>query len=519
MFYSTQVKSIVAGGIIDMQGRYLKAVGRIPARVGDRVYTDGNVIFGDVKPKGSSLIVGEASGIPILSGNLRGYVSTRGKYKSYRIAGNEWIVNSDKVFAHDTDASNIIDAEIDADGNVYTVEKISPPLDYTPDDVLFYFWWRDTEDSSATLYKGYTDSILFTMADIEGKGIPDLNAHRVHAYWSVGEPEYERNDDTVVRDCTLLIRKNDEEIQRLTLSSLAKTTEDVVSGLISVDIPRHPHEDHIKSRASLFNFKILPDGSWQAVIELEVGAERNFHPHINDYPDLAARKQSSLAVHCLTFFKISSDGLITNLTEFLDFMPLLLVDTDYLHVDYFADTSSYNTHPPPAFPYTRVKSFAPTYVPADRTKLISINTVWDSSFMRNAPDYDEIQFNHSNEIFLSVQDGYLARLTFDSNYEPPSSTSRFYNPVQFWTFDSVIDKDGSKILEDFSSDKTCPFFWNMSLVPLKNATFLFGIRQDEEHEIDGALYKINKDGNIEQVGSGLKNFRMRELKQINKSMK
>ena len=57
----------------------------------------------------------------------------------------------------------------------------------------------------------------------------------------------------------------------------------------------------------------------------------------------------------------------------------------------------------------------------------------------------------------------------------------------------------------------------MSIVPLKNGKFLFGIRKDEEHEIDGALYKVDRDGTVEQVGNGLKNFRLRELKKISKS--
>ena len=79
----------------------------------------GNVIFGNVPPRSSvTNIVLEASGIPVLCSNLRGYFTKRGVFKSYPIAGELWIVNSTKVFAHDLsyDSNEIIDTFISQSG-------------------------------------------------------------------------------------------------------------------------------------------------------------------------------------------------------------------------------------------------------------------------------------------------------------------------------------------------------------------------------------------------------------------
>ena len=60
---------------------------------------------------------------------------------------------------------------------------------------------------------------------------------------------------------------------------------------------------------------------------------------------------------------------------------------------------------------------------------------------------------------------------------------------------------------------------NMSIIKLKNGTYLFGVREDVQRNLDGALFKIKSDGTIEKLGDGFKNFRLRELKQIRKAKK
>lgn len=135
MFYTTTIKSVGQSGVIDAQGRRLNFIGYLPVKAGDTVYTDGNVIFGNAPPKGAPAIFDEPSGIPVLgdedsSGDeLRGYFTINGKYKRYRIAGDNWITNGKKKYAHDGDETSgteidgqrLIDAGITDDGDIYIV--------------------------------------------------------------------------------------------------------------------------------------------------------------------------------------------------------------------------------------------------------------------------------------------------------------------------------------------------------------------------------------------------------------
>lgn len=82
--------------------------------------------------------------------------------------------------------------------------------------------------------------------------------------------------------------------------------------------------------------------------------------------------------------------------------------------------------------------------------------------------------------------------------------------IDQWQLAEILDKDGKKVF-DFPESDTDAHTWNMSLAQLKSG-YLFGIH-------DGALYKIDKDNNVEQVGDRLKNFRLRELKKISKAKK
>lgn len=157
MFYSTTIKSVGYGGALDIYGNWLTFIGYLPVQVGDTVFTDGTVIFGNVPPRSSvTNIALEASGIPVLCANLRGYFNKHGVFKSYSIAGELWIVNSNEIFAHDLsyDDNEIIDAFIShsgqcliASGGIYKKSSqldIHYPLDiftnYQPGDVRK---WRD----------------------------------------------------------------------------------------------------------------------------------------------------------------------------------------------------------------------------------------------------------------------------------------------------------------------------------------------------------------------------------------
>ena len=101
-----------------------------------------------------------------------------------------------------------------------------------------------------------------------------------------------------------------------------------------------------------------------------------------------------------------------------------------------------------------------------------------------------------------VQDGTVAEINFKS------TPSIWWN----WSLGKVYNAGGEQIA-DFSEtvNATDAHKWNMSIVQLKGGDFLFGYH-------DGELFRI-RDGTFELVGSGLKNFRLRELKRITKSKK
>ena len=268
MFYKTQIQSVTNGGAVDVNGRSLRFIGYLPVKAGDIVFTDGNVIFGNAPPKGAPAVSDMPSGIPVLAdydssgaNELRGYFTDRGKYKPNKIKGDMWLVNDKKTYKHDTDDSNIIDAEIAADGSLYTVEKIDTQSGTDNDDVYTY----SVDGKTAC---------TFSLGVFSRSGARDY--YTIPLTISFAEAHYARFND-IRKDSALIIRKGDNKVTTLKLSSLCKSVEgEVRAGVNFLDIPSLTHEDHIKSRAILHNFKILPDGNWEALIWCEVWAERRF---------------------------------------------------------------------------------------------------------------------------------------------------------------------------------------------------------------------------------------------------
>ena len=131
--------------------------------------------------------------------------------------------------------------------------------------------------------------------------------------------------------------------------------------------------------------------------------------------------------------------------------------------------------------------------------------IYNSSEMPNVPDYDNPTTEIVDEFNFPVQDDFQAKI------------KNLADEIDMWQFGGVFDKDDKKIIGAILPYKTDAHKWNMSFAELRGGQYLFGIRKDEEQKIDGALFKIDKDGNSEKVGSGLKNFRLRELKKISKA--
>ena len=227
MFYATKIKEVSGGKAIDEQGKVLSFIGYLPVEVNDTVFTDGTVIFGNAKVKGGHNFSGEiASGIPVISEKMKGYFKPNGNYKKTYIAGKKWLVNAKKTYSHDTDEKEIIDAEIAHDNSgkengVFTVEK--------------------------------------------------------KLYGSTGQYDYALLEDETARDCELIIRKDTEEKERVRLSTLSKPIEELALTYVKiVEVARQKPVDKVTTSATITNFKIMPDGSWQMLVDYSIVAIRQF---------------------------------------------------------------------------------------------------------------------------------------------------------------------------------------------------------------------------------------------------
>lgn len=549
------------GGVIDVQGKELSLIGNKFVKAGDLIWTDGKIVFGHTPIRGSTLLESTPSGIPVLGKNFRGYFDKRGHYKRYNIAGDDWIANDKKIYAHDNGEDNIIDAEIatDAEGNetgVYTVEKTVKQLEEYDDgnsvNFLFYYYRAWYSSSNAYRCKQYYSMLNFNSAtrgydthqysyqswqvlanqnscDYIKNNVPQIK-QAVQGSWSdipfTYEEFIEKEGDPVIRDCELIIRKNDATIETLKLSELVAPAEEIAMEYVNITIPNQPMKDYIKSRAILLNFKIKPDGKWEALFEIEIAAERDYRDTKRDTWDylpgtdtkLKVRRSTlgyaTVAVHSLFLYKVTSDGDSEKIFEKSFFMPLWLINNVRLN----AVTTTTPVHKysedvdrvPPfernrtTFPYDDWINVAWSWIWVDFSggetgydeDTFTIYTVWDSHNMPNAPDYDNGVTEIVDDFDFPVQDDFHAKI------------KNLYG-IEQWQIAGVYDANNNQVIgEVFTDDNTHK--WNMSIAPLKNG-YLFGVH-------DGNLYKII-NGNIELVGYGLKNFRLRELKRISKARK
>lgn len=624
MFYATTIKSVGGGGVVDAQGRRLTFLGYLPVKAGDTVYTDGRYIFGNAPPKGSPAVFDTSSGIPVLGDEyslstsdpkeeLRGYVNKSGKYKRFRIAGDEWTTNAKKTYAHDgsidgVDDANVIDAEIALDENgaedgVYTVEKIVKERGEADDDNFYIVYSTDNTkiESASTLRKQLAKTYTNNRIDSSPMQISWSNA------------DYSRCDDEVRKECALIIRNDDTEKQTVNLSELLKDFETSVRADIDfIRISNHAVEDHTKSRAILHNFKMNADGTWVALIEIEIFAERGFYAikteleekrnirnaqkAINrrcspeeiysetldvarqlgiqeisrdfvewlqednyriteifgwlDTKTYSIKDESDSLYYCTSVYNISllkivSDGTVAEIIFTIRrHTPLYMIEVVYEYVDNFVEPSSSTSNVFPAndqsyMPKTRGQFEIDVMQPImwDQIELtiahggydgddgyyLINNYTYDSRNLENAPDYDNPVEEIADDFSFPVQDEYTA--TIESWQDETPAQDETFKPV-YWKLGGIYDKDSKRVVdgtdESFSGDEETAHQWNMSLATLKSGDYLFGIRDDQDRDIDGKLFRINgSDGKVAETLAehGFKNFRLRELKKISKAKK
>lgn len=215
MFYQTQVSKLITGGIIDTNGRQLRFCGNLPVSEGDYVWTDGTVVFGHVPIRDTPILQPIEGGIPAAFADDKGYFSKTGRFSKYSIAVDKtephWIVNGKRKYFHSD--TRVFDAEISIDEN------------------------------------GVEDG-LFT-AELDG-----INGGNAGIYFV--------QDDTVIDDDAVVIKKDGKEISRVYLHdyihAIDKAQEIVARGSIA------PAEKKLVGHSQLLNFQLHTDGSWDAII-------------------------------------------------------------------------------------------------------------------------------------------------------------------------------------------------------------------------------------------------------------
>lgn len=567
MFYSTTIKKIGAGFAVDNEGKKLLFIGYLPVQEGDVVYTDGNVIFGNVKPRGyAPTLIDIPKGIPVLSDNLRGYFTQNGTYKRYQTAGSEWLVNDSSMFAHDS-GGNIIDAEIatDINGNavgVYTVRKNQSRATAKFADNTLYVAYNGTRKLSAS-FDGEKLKEAYKSYRIEERPIFEIEEQAA---------EYAKENGTVIKDCAIIIAKDGVEQKKISLGDLMKDIdmEKSTKEKVNVEISGHSAEDYSRMRARLLNFKVGSKGDWTALVECECFAERRMYSYVvysvpkskskrtsekttvsgidyasdtlkqaimNVFSSLTAYKYletitityyidhyekktggndgrlaATVAIEkCL--FVINSSGVSKKIFKKGWYAPFVLehslstvfskVDTGkrefpyYTYLAYggrFIGTMTYVNVSNSIGNFKRISE-------SDDTKKVNyycVESVYDLRYWQDAPDYDKETVTVEEYFFLPIQDGYFAKLVNVNNKNQ-------------WRLNGIYAADNN-LIANISSTAVDVHKWNMSFVPLKNGGALFGAYGKELKKIDAA-------NNSTIVGTGLKNFRLRELKVMSKAKK
>ena len=490
MFYVTRIQTINGSTVTDTSGRRLRFIGNLPVKVGDVVCTDGTFIFGHAPPKGSPAIFDEQSGIPILANNLRGYFNLNGDFKSYNIAGDAWIVNDKKFYAHDVDDVEIIDAEIANDGELFTVVKNVTQLEGNDED----FYYRYYHEKQAVGFKN-PEWLAYSMLNYSGFHTSGHYSKRLYNFSiSSSYADFMKHDDSILKSCEIIIFKDTSKIASINFNTAIELAEKIAQEYTYLNsVAENPSLAYFckKSRAILYNFKILPSGNYTYLLRVETWAERYqlvalSNPYVN----------GSIPVLVNFLFKVTTNTKNDTDTQILGktvkHFPFLF---HYEIADFPSkDKESYEFISPPNFPYTDfiyASAFGNPYY-------YFLFKVWDSEMLPNANEYKNGFNEFSDDFSFPIQDNYYAKLiNRDSD-------------IDFWTIEGIYDSDNQKVFNfDLAPN---PLTWNMCFFPLKGNKFLFGIH-------NGYWYIINDEGLIEFIGSNLKNFRFRELKRISKAKK
>ena len=574
MFYRTQIHSVTDFGAVDVAGKKLRFMGYLPIKAGDWVFTDGTYIFGNVPPRGSPATFGDdPPGVPVLgdfdsqNNELRGYFTTNGIYKRFGIVKDDWIVNSDIKFAHGSNISKddekIIDAEFAENGdnkvNKNSLLVATKKIFQLANDDEDYHWGQyysfnsipvarvqfEQDDFTSILTASFANhyvqhSTNFPENCSYEKGYvasPSVQYDGTHAYIPIHKCnfimrgstlDYRMHDDNIIKNAQILIRSDSRDFACVDIADLLKDFESLAKNEVEV-LPSRQSVKHIKSRAFIDNFKLFPDASWVLLLQVEIFASNTFFLESYDVDfdfdppkfEYGLFDCKSTVSHNFFLLKINSEGISEKVFNWHCLYPVNWGDSAF--GDYFyADTEEEGFDTGFSVQYTSFGRIETTPAVARWSNPLlfftNISTYYESALLRPDLNYtgSNPQVDFIDPFFFPIQENFNAQFSFHSFEEFNPYTFRDYFSIRpRWKLSGIFDGDDKKFSADF--DLLNAHKSNMSFTELKDKSFLFGVRKDEEREISGVLYKIDSDGNPQQVGYGLKNFRLRELRKINKA--
>lgn len=550
MFYQTQVKSIIQGGVIDVHGKTLSLIGNKFVKQGDFVWTDGKVVFGHTPIRGGGILPVEPNGVPVLGWFITeikpseigvinehiidffaGYFTNQGNYISLvgfwrsnreyvpkKMKGLSWIVNNNHFYYHDNDKflpdySNyfgvaystnggvIIDAEIAADtGALYTVIADTSSFNKSPKTYYSYYYRGNFSD----IYPSFISPVsqnLSVMPHDYSKSITTNNLYITNFIFDRSSENniFWQDDGETIQNTLITIKKNEEIIYEgsIFFDYINQILDEAIEKLNTIDTLADAgglfHSSHSRIFAILVNFKIYPNGKWTALLEVIVRFEKDYTVTEEDLKETDATKKYKTFMGGVSFLylakmlKITSDEEVNTLREFCYFQ---------------------------------------------------------SDFPRRSRQSQIIKNTVADFFYFPVQDEYYAKLT---SYSIDSYSFG-------WILNSIVDKDRNKIVDctylaeerinnlftnvyNINPSELCfPETWNISFIKLNDSLYLLGIRSIVHLVYNGKggistvwdkgqLFKISNDGKVEIVkidgypNTFFSNFRLRELKPISKAKK
>lgn len=535
--YQTVLRSVNGYTAIGANGEKLQFVGNWYGKVGEIVWTDGNIIFGHSPLRASSTmtIFPTNSGIPVLCNNLRGYFSPAGTWSAYDVVQKDWIVNNENYFFSGT-GSNVKAASISDKGDLYLVSggEYSQYQQVSKNDR--FSWLVPNPNVSATVYlghinSGWTDydfwvaSSKFNFSDTESYSLGLVGANKQ-------EPLkiYKNNTKISEIDLTPFVENLKEKFSNLkeTLPlNLSRWTNDEILTALTLQVQA------VNADNGNVEYHVLGCVHGYFYIEVYVSMVNAWTASSLNVPDLSETrvwlpcgisclynsKQEILNSHSYGGFKATAQyptyqliicdseesAMIGDTTQ--DILKNAFGDVE-VDLSLETSTSSNDVFFQAGDGYCKLSKYGLASFYDSQSKIIAENVVVDD-------DYICVEIDSYYTDKLDIFTGFtVSGLELNVKYKIYTPDGRITEKeADLSTLDTDVDADGIPLMDGYYTRDTngalVPFCFKPLLKKNSDNVYWFGTH-------GGKLYIKTKSG-IQEVGDGLKNFRLEVLNDISKA--